>query len=166
MRLLPLLLAVFLCGAPALAQSSPKEIVTSFYKDYLKALESNPSGWVQALMASQTGHMEKPLMDDLNRLASGDPNKGEPFLDFDPFSNSQMGLDSFTVGEPVLRQGLAYVPVAVHLNRDPGPEKVRLRFVLRDQGAGWRIANVAYPAENGMQAWDLKTMLKDALQGL
>lgn len=165
MRLLSLLIIVFLCGAPALAQSSPKEIVTSFYKDYQKALETSPSQWVQALMAAQASHVEKPLSDDLIRLASGDPSKGEPFLDFDPFSNSQMGLDSFTIGEPVLKGGLAYVPVAMRLSREPGPEKMRARFVLRDQGSGWKIANVAYPAENGMQAWDLKTMLKEVLQG-
>ena len=115
-------------------------------------------------MKSQAGHIEPNLSDDLIRLASGDPNNNEPFLDFDPFSNSQTGLDSYTVGDPVMRQGLAYVPVALRLSREPGPEKVRLRFVLRDQGAGWRIANVAYPAENGIAAWDLKSMLKDALK--
>ena len=157
-------MALFLCGVPALAQSSPQAIVASFYKDYQQALESSPGGWVEALMKSQAAHMEAGLSDDLVRLASGDPNNNEPFLDFDPFSNSQTGLDSYTVGEPVIRQGLAYVPVALRLSREPGPEKVRLRFVLRDQGAGWRIANVAYPAENEAAAWDLKSMLKEALK--
>jgi hypothetical protein len=149
---------------PALAQASPQEVVNSFYKDYTYAMESTPRQWMETLMGRQTANMEKPLLDGLLRLAAGDPNKGEPFLDFDPFSNSQTGLDSYTVGEPTYKQGLAYVPVSMRLSREPGPERMRLRFVLRDQGQGWKVANVAYPAENGMAAWDLKGYLNDGLQ--
>jgi hypothetical protein len=160
-----LILIITLLTVPALAQSlSPKEIVSSFFTDYTQAMQSTPGQWVQTLMENQINHVESPLVDGMLRLAEGDPSKGEPFLDFDPFSNSQMGMETFTVGEPVMKQGLAYVPVSMRLAREPGPEKVRLHMILRDQGAGWKIANVAYPAENGVKAWDLKKYLGETLQ--
>ncbi len=160
-RCLAVLMLALLTHAPALAQKlSPKEVVTSFYKDYRAAIDG-PGNWMERLMAKQAGNLEKPLVDGLLKLASGDPEKNEPFLDFDPFSNSQTGLLSYTVGQPSEKGGLVYVPVAMKMDGPPGPEKVRARFVLRDSGQGWKVANVAYPAENGMEAWDLKAYLSE-----
>jgi hypothetical protein len=163
-NLIRMALVVLLLSTSVWAQSSPQEIVKSFYGDYNKAMSAAPRRWMQTLMSEQSEHVEKPLSEALVRLAEGDPTRNEPFLDFDPFSNSQTGLESYTVNEPTFKQGLAYVPVAMRLSRDPGPERIRLRMVLRDSGQGWKIANVAYPAEAGMAAWDLKSYLKDIFQ--
>lgn len=160
-RCLAVLMLTLLTSAPALAQKlSPKETVVSFYKDYRQAIDG-PGNWMERLMAKQGDHLEKPLADWLLKLASGDPEKNEPFLDFDPFSNSQTGLLSYSIGGPSEKGGLVYVPVAMKMDGPPGPERVRARFVLRDSGQGWKIANVAYPAESGMEAWDLKAYLNE-----
>lgn len=163
-RFLLLFFTTLLTLVPAQAQSQPKQIVERFYTDYTQALATAPSRWMESLMSDQREHVEAPLRDLLLRLAAGDPNKGEPFLDFDPFSNSQQGLESYTVGEPSEKKGLVYVPVLMRVGRSDGPEVMRARFVLRNQGAGWQIANVAYPAENGMAAWDLLGYLKDTFK--
>jgi hypothetical protein len=158
-RHLLLLWLVGLLVTPALAQS-PEQIVTTFYGDYRYALEAAPGQWMATLVKRQAHHLEPALSDRLLRLANGDPNKGEPFLDFDPFSASQMGMEEFNVGTSQVKQGLTYVPVSMRLAGEPGAQKVRLHFVLRpDVGGAWRIANVVYPAENGMASWDLKGYL-------
>lgn len=149
---------------PALGQTSPQQVVKNFYADYTKAMATPSGRWVEALMASQGATLEQPLRDGLTRLAQGDPGKAEPFLDFDPFSNSQMGLSSYTIGNAVMKDGLAYVPVAGRLEGEPGPEKVWLRMVLRQSGQTWKIANLVYPADNGMAAWDLKAYLADTFK--
>jgi hypothetical protein len=164
MRRLALLFSFTLLLLPAQAETGAKTIVENFYKDYNQALATTPQRWMETLMNDQREHVEDPLRDLLLRLAAGDPNKGEPFLDFDPFSNSQQGLDSYTVGEPTMKGGLAYVPIKMRVGRSEGPEVMRARFVLRKQGYGWQIANVVYPAENGMAAWDLLGYLKDTFK--
>lgn len=157
---------LFLLGltAPTLAQTSPKEIVVAFYVDYTKAIETPSESWVKILMNSQKEHLEQPLVEGMLRLADGDPSKGEPYVDFDPFSNSQVGLESYRIGEPTSKDGLVYVPVFMRLERLPGPERMRARFVLRNSESGWKIANVVYPAEDGMPAWSLKGYLQETFQ--
>lgn len=157
--LLPLLLLALTSGSMA-----QEATVKSFYQAYMAAVEQHPQEWVQHLMKVQNDNVEGELSSMLVQLANGQPGTEEPWLDFDPFSNSQMGTQSYTVEKAVLKDGLAYVPVAIRYYRDTGPEKVRLRVVLRQAGSGWKIANFVYPAEAGMAAWDLKTFLKQTLK--
>lgn len=160
-----LLLLVFgFLTAPVLAQNSPQEFVNAFYKDYTYAMRATP-GWIETLLSRQSANMEPGLSDKLLRLAQGDPNQNEPYLEFDPFSNSQTGMETFTVGQPRAKQGLTYVPVSMRLLNEPGPSRVRLHFVLRGSSAeGWKIANVVYPAESGLPSWDLKGYLNDTFK--
>lgn len=163
MRCFSLLALALWCCLPAVAQSGPRDLVQAFYVDYRAASEAN-GRWVDALLQRQAAHMDPFLVDGLRRLEAGDPSSGEPFLDFDPFSNSQMGMESYTVGSPTQHQGLVYIPIFMRLSRDPGPESLRARFVLRDQGQGYKIVNIVYPAEDGAPAWDLKGYLRETLQ--
>ncbi len=157
--LVPLLLLALVSSA--MAQEST---VRSFYQAYMAAVEEHPQAWVQHLMQVQADNVESDLSSMLVRLANGKPGTEEPWLDFDPFSNSQMGTQSYTVGKATLKDGLAYVPVAIAYYRDTGPEKVRVRVVLRQTGSVWKIANFVYPADAGMATWDLKSFLKQTLQ--
>lgn len=155
---------VFFClvaCSPAWAQLPPKEVVASFYQDYTQAMNAPTESWVKTLMSRQKANLEQPLIDGMLRLADGDPSKGEPYLDFDPFSNSQVGLESYRLGEPSQRDGLVYVPVLMGNTGYSGPPRMRARFVLRDSGSGWKIANVVYPAEDGMPSWDLRGYLQE-----
>lgn len=98
-------------------------------------------------------------------MAQGQPGGEEPWLDFDPFSNSQTGIETYSLGEVTEKGGLAYVPVNIRYPRDPGAEKMRLRVVLRPGSDGsWKIANVAYPAGDGVAAWDLLSYLKNSFK--
>ncbi len=153
---------LLLLSFPTLAQGTPDAVVRGFYDDYTLALQHNPQRWVQTLMANQRDQVERELHDWLVRLADGKPGGDGPWLDFDPFSNSQMGIDSYTVGQPSFKDGLAYVPVKVRFSRDSGPERLRTRVVLRQHGNSWKIANFAYPAEAGMEAWDLRGFLRES----
>ncbi len=157
--LLPLLWLALTSGAVA-----QEATVKSFYQAYMAAVEQHPQGWVQHLMKVQKDNVEAELSSMLVQLANGKPGTDEPWLDFDPFSNSQQGTQSYTVGTATVKDGLAYVPVAIRFPHDPGPEKVRLRVVLRQAGSSWKIANFVYPAEAGMAAWDLKGLLKESLK--
>lgn len=161
MRTVSLLLLLLLLAIPARA-SSPEDTVRAFYQAYLVSLEKTPAHWVESLLAAQQDSIEPALSGPLLKLSQGDPNKGEDFLDFDPFSNSQIGVDTYTVQSSSMKGGLAYVPVAMRLSHQSGAEKVRLRFVLRPHGPDWQIANILYPAEAGAPAWDLKSYLQHA----
>lgn len=163
------LIALFLLGLPALAQESPKAVVESFYKDY-KASTDRPAedqggdsaGWISWLMKKQTAHVEPELRDYLLKLEASDISERGP-LNADPFSNGYWAVASYTVKEPTMKDGLAYVPVAMYVGRGKGPEVVRVRLVLRDSGNGWKIANAVYPAIEGQPAWNLLDELKKLL---
>lgn len=159
MRKASLLLLLLALALPVRA-STPEDTVRAFYQSYLVSLEKTPSQWVQNLLQAQQANVEPALSAPLLALSQGDPNKGEDFLDFDPFSNSQIGIDTYTVQASSRKGGLAYVPVAMRLSHQSGPEKVRLQLVLRPHGPDWQIANILYPAEDGRPAWDLKSYLK------
>ncbi|MGE0495296.1 MAG: hypothetical protein AB7S38_39180 [Vulcanimicrobiota bacterium] len=158
------ILLVLLLSGLAWADATPGQVVDSFYRTYTQSVESTPRSWVQTTMAKEAAHIESDLSEMLVELANGDPNSGGPWLDFDPFSNSQMGVESYSLGETIVKDGLAYVPVSIKFPRDPGPARLRLRVVLRQSEGAWRIANFAYPAEAGMAAWDLRTFLKETLK--
>lgn len=155
MRTVLLLLLALTLSAQA---TTPEETVKSFYKTYMASMDK--PGWVKNLLEAQKANVDPELSKPLLKLSQGDPNRGEDFLDFDPFSNSQMGIETYTVQKATMKDGLAYVPVAIKLYRAPGPEKVLLRVVLRPNGQGWQIANLVYPASDGAAAWDLKGYLK------
>ncbi|MCA9792686.1 MAG: DUF3828 domain-containing protein [Candidatus Eremiobacteraeota bacterium] len=158
------ILLVLLLSSLAWAETTPSQVVDSFYRTYTEAVESAPRTWVQTTMAKEAAHIESDLSAMLVDLANGDPNTGGPWLDFDPFSNSQMGVESYSLGETTLKGGLAYVPVSIKFPRDPGPARLRLRVVLRQSEGAWKIANFVYPAEAGMAAWDLRGYLKETLK--
>ncbi len=162
------LLALLIClSAPVAAQrtleKTPDLAVHGFYEDYSQALQREPSRWLQALVTAQRAHLETELADLLMRLADGVPGGDEPWLDFDPFSNSQIEIEDYMIGRASHHQGLAYVPVLIKFDFDT-EYHMRVRAVLRQHGSDWKIANFVYPAEEGMEAWDLLRYLRDSFR--
>lgn len=162
-----LLALIVVLSAPSAAQrkleKTPDLAVHGFYESYAQALQQEPSGWLQALVGEQRAHLETELADLLLRLANGQPGGDDPWLDFDPFTNSQVGFDDYMIGRASYHQGLAYVPVMVKFDFDT-EYRMRVRAVLRQHGSDWKIANFVYPAEEGAPGWDLLRYLRDSFQ--
>ncbi|NDD30733.1 MAG: DUF3828 domain-containing protein [Proteobacteria bacterium] len=150
----------------AWAQSTPEQTVNAFYRDYMTAVERSPRNWVETLVNGQKANLDAHLAAGLLEMAGNTPESGKPWLDFDPFGNSQMGTKSFTVRSAVNKNGQILVPVAILLNRDQGPAKVRVTAVVKqwEPGGKYIITNFLYPAEYGAPGWDLQGFLKKTLK--
>lgn len=160
-------LIVFLfTSLPVVADTSAKSVVASFYKSYQSSQNRDGAederGWLSWLLDEQRSHVEETLRSYLLRLETS--NYQGPVLTVDPFSNGTWAMSSYTVKEPVLKEGLAYVPVFMYVGRGKGTEIERVRIVLRQSSGGWKIANVVYPALDGQPAWDLMSRLKQKLR--
>lgn len=148
----------------AWGQSTPEKTVDAFYRDYMTAGERTPRRWVETLVEKQRSHLDKDLAAWLTEMASNPPGSDKPWLDFDPFSNSQMGTQKYAVKPAVTKNGQTLVPVAILMNRESGPPKVRVTVTLQERGGKWIITNFLYPADDGMKAWNLKDFLKTELK--
>lgn len=148
----------------ATAAATPEQTVESFYHDYMISDERSPRHWVETLVEMQKANLDKDLAAWLLEIAANQPGNDKAWLDFDPFGNSQMGTKKYVVKPAVKKNGQTLVPVAILLNRDVGPPKVRVTVALQQRGGKWIITNFLYPAEAGMKAWDLKTFLKTQLK--
>ena len=164
MRHLAILLTVsFLLFSPAIAQTEPRAVVDGFYKSYMAQMNT-PGNWLKPLMEKNSAVVEPQLRDLLIKLSEGEPGGEAPWLDFDPISNSQMGTESYSLGQTKMKGSLAYVPVTITYPGRPGPAQLAANVVLRQSGGTWKIANLAYPARDGMKAWDLLGYLKESFK--
>lgn len=162
-RLLCCLVVAFFLVSPSLAEIEPRTVVDDFYKSYL--VESHkPGNWLKSLMEKNGNALEPALRDLLLKLSQGEPGGDEPWLDFDPFSNSQMGTESYSLGQTKMKGSLAYVPVLITYPFAPDKAHLAANAVLRKSGGTWKIANLAYPASDGMPAWDLLGYLKESFK--
>ena len=158
-----ILVAMLLLAAPSLAQTEPKTVVDTFYKSYMQQMEK-PGNWLKPLMEKHSANVEPQLRDLLVKLSEGEAGGEAPWLDFDPFSNSQMGTEAYTLGQTRMKGSLAYVPVKIKYPRDPGPAQLAANVVLRQTDGKWKIANLAYPARDGVKEWDLLGYLKESFK--
>lgn len=92
------------------------------------------------------------LYSQLTKAYNADPNTGN-FLDFDPWSNTQMGAEKYTVGKARLVGGLAKVPITVSVL---GGGTQKYTCVLRPAGDSWQVANLVYAPD-----FNLLTILKE-----
>ncbi len=137
-------------------ETTAKELVQGFYRDF-QASQDN-----RKFIPSQKSRLSSELYRLLCDIADNDPSTDEVWLDFDPFTNSQMNAATLTVGKPQPKGQLLYLPVAMSL-RIPGQEKVRVFVVVGDENGNPRILNFVYPAAEGMPSWDLKKWLQTQL---
>lgn len=117
-------------------------------------------GWLQKNGNQASKHLDEAqdlLTSDLYTQLTGaygkDPNTGN-FLDFDPWSNTQMGATGYVVGNGRMVGGQAKVPITVNI--DGGGKTTYTCILTRDDAAGWRIANLVYGPK-----FDLLTVLRD-----
>lgn len=149
-----LLLAIFV-SAPVSADSY--QTTQKFYDWFLQAGDHYRKNFSQA-----RPFFTPELYDLLTEGFQKQPDDGW-FVDFDPFSNSQMGLQAATVGKPkVLGAGLAMVPVTPVYGRGGASnyEGDIIKVYLKKVGGEWKIANLAY---TGDYPFELKAFLKDGL---
>ena len=163
MRLFIALLLSFLVATPCFADTEPASVVKAFYQSYMDQM-GQPGNWLKPLMEKNSAAIEPGLRDLLVKLSEGEPGGEAPWLDFDPLSNSQMGTEAFTVGAAKMKGSLAYVPVNIRYPHNPGPARLAAHVVLRQSGGAWKIANLVYPARDGMASWDLLGYLKESFK--
>lgn len=144
MRILILLL--LLSGA-ALAQTTPEAVATKLYDWALKADLK-----IRERLPEAEQFLTPELYGLLSKAYNLDPNTGS-FLDFDPWSNSQMGAQKYTVGKARLVGGLAKVPITVSILHGG---KGSYTCVLRPAGDSWQVANLVYAPD-----FNLLSYLKD-----
>ncbi len=162
-HLLTLLILTFVLLHPATAQTEPRAVVDGFYRSYMAQMNT-PGNWLKPLMEKNSAVVEPQLRDLLIKLSEGEPGGDSPWLDFDPLSNSQMGTESYSLGETRMKGSLAYVPVKIKYPGMAGSAQLATNVVLRQSGGIWKIANLAYPARDGMKAWDLLGYLKESFK--
>ena len=130
-----ILILLFLTALPLFAESHPDKAARQFYDFLEKYAEHAPKHLNQAQEM-----LTEELYSQLTRAYAKDPNTGD-FLDFDPFSNTQMGATGYRLGPAKLVAGQAKIPVTALIE---GGGKVRYTCVLSKVGADWRVANLVY----------------------
>ncbi len=154
-RVLSILLLAVLFSAPASADSY--DTTQKFYDWFLQAGDHYRKNFTEARP------LFTPELYGLLTEAFGKQPDDGWWLDFDPFSNSQMGLQSASVGKPkVLGADLAMVPVTPLYGRGGASnyEGDIIKVYLKKVGSEWKIANMAY---TGDYPFELKAYLKDGL---
>ena len=154
-RLITILLLAIAISAPVAADSY--DTTKKFYDWFLQAGDNYRKNFSQA-----EGYFTSELYSLLTEGFSKQPDDGW-FLDFDPFSNSQMGLQAASVGKPkALGPDLAMVPVTPLYGRGGASnyEGDVIKVYVKKVGSDWKIANMAY---GGDYPFELKAYLKDGL---
>lgn len=141
---------VLLLTGMAVAQTTPEAVAGKLYA-WLQKVDDKSS---QRLSEAQE-YLTPELYGLLTQAYNLDPNQGV-FLDFDPWSNSQMGAEKYAVGKSKLVGGVAKVPITVHL-RHAGVQKYTC--MLKPAGDTWQVANLVYAPD-----FDLLSVLKDLLK--
>lgn len=150
-------LCLLLLGSAAWGQEpSAEALVRGFYQDFQR-IDDN-----RKFIPTQRERLSATLYDLLCDIADNDPSQDQAWLDFDPFSNSQMNAATIQVGTSRQKGGLSYVPVSMSL-RVPGQERLRTHVVVGPDQGKLKILNFVYPAEDGMPSWDLKKWLHTQL---
>lgn len=123
---------------PAWCQESPEKTVSQLY-GWLKKVDIQ----AQKRLPEIQGFLTPELYDQLTRAYQRDPSTGE-FLDFDPWSNSQMGASGYSWGPARMVGGQAKVPITVNIYRGG---TTKYTCVLSPSASGWRVANLVYTPE-------------------
>lgn len=129
------LLLVLLLTANVWAQATPEQVVARLYGWLLKA-----DMQAQKRLPEVKDCLTPLLYSQLTRAYNLDSQSGE-FLDFDPWSNSQMGAEDYKWGPARMVGQQAKVPITVF---HPHAGKQTYTCVLERGGAGWQVANLVY----------------------
>lgn len=106
--------------------------------------------WLQKAGDQSSKHLDQvqdaltpELYQQLTAAYARDPNSGE-FLDFDPWSFTQMGASGYVVGNARMVGGQAKIPVTVKVL---GGGRSTYTCILTSDGGDWRVANLVYTPE-------------------
>ena len=141
-----LLLLLLCCPAFSQAPPGPDQVARKLYNWALKA-----DTQVGKKIAEARGYLSDELYSQLSRAYNKNPDDGE-FLDFDPFSNTQMGASGYQVGKAVVEGSRARVPVKVQVL---GGGETSYSCHLRRINEEWRVSNFVYSKD-----FDLLSALK------
>lgn len=141
------LIIVLLLTLGVSAQTGPDAVVAKLY-GWLEKVGENAQKRLPEIQSCLTPE----LYDQLTRAYAKDPNTGE-FLDFDPWSNTQMGADHYHWGKARMVGGQAKSSITVDVHRGG---TVLYTVVLTQAGDSWKVANLVYSSE-----MNLLSVLKD-----
>jgi len=144
-----ILLLVLFLSAPVWAEATPAQVAQKLYSWVAKV-----DIQVSKRLPEVQQFLTPELYDQLNRAYHLDSNEGV-FLDFDPWSNSQMGAEKYTCGPATISGTMAKVPITVRLLHGQGKTN-KYSCVLLHKTAGWQVANLVYDPK-----FNLMSVLKD-----
>jgi hypothetical protein len=132
--------------ANAFAASTPQAVVTQFYQWYVQN-QANARGRID----QQKSAFEPNFYQQLVLAFQKRPQDGR-FLDFDPFSDSQVNTYRMVVRSTrrssYSSQG-AEVDIDVYAGLRPPGTPVPIKVLVRQQDNRWQISNLVY-----MRSWD------------
>uniref|UniRef100_B8HJZ2 DUF3828 domain-containing protein n=1 Tax=Cyanothece sp. (strain PCC 7425 / ATCC 29141) TaxID=395961 RepID=B8HJZ2_CYAP4 len=134
-----LLLAGLILPSPTLAEMGPAATVEGFYQWYV----SNQDRLRQKL-SQQKDLFEPVLYQQLIQAFQKQPQDGQRWLDFDPFSDTQVRTYSSKVRSVKLKEDKAIIDIDVYAGlRQPG-SPVPIQVLLQRQNDKWQITNFVY----------------------
>jgi hypothetical protein len=172
MRLVPavtaLLLASGMMSSPAATTATPLQKTVpcpaaataqldGFYRWFLATKDGGRSQ-----LQSQKQRFSQELYRELRAAFALQPADGR-FVDFDPFSNSQVGSYGHRIAG-CQRNGDGLLLMRVEVLAGLGPSRtspVPLDYVLSPSGQSWRITDIRYPGEVN---FSLRSYLQDLLK--
>jgi len=134
-----------------IAADAPQTVVTQFYQWYVKDQDR-----LRERISQQRDSFDPALYQQLTQAFQKQPSDGQ-FLDFDPFSGTQVSSYKATVRNVQKTSNTkADVNIDVYAGlRSPG-KPVPIRVVVVQQNDRWRINNLVYKEPE----FDLLTQLK------
>ena len=132
------LLIFLLLTLAAPAQSTPESVVGRLYPWLLQV-----DARVQQRLSEVQDCLTPELYSQLTRAYTKDPNSGD-FLDFDPWSDTQMGADDYHWGPTRMVGQLAKVPITVTVH---GGGTQKYTCILTRSAGRWQVANLVYSSD-------------------
>lgn len=139
------------------SRPGPQQVAQSFYKIF----DKNQDSRTKVLSLGGKLFIERGLLERMQATDANGPGD-KKWFDFDPFSNGQMNVAEYKVGEAKKGAEVAKVPVQVSF-RVPGHLSPAVTLELKRRAGAWKITNFLYPAAHGSDAWDLRGWLTDAV---
>jgi hypothetical protein len=101
--------------------------------------------WEKHRQAWFTARLAQLIQDD---AAGGAAQCGVGFLNFNPFTNAQDSVASYTLGSPEARADTVLVPVRIHSGSANDGDRTAAIAMVKE-GGSWRIGNMIH------SDWDL-----------
>lgn len=124
-------------------KKTPSQRVTALYHWLLQHDDFSP--------VVHTGYLSHSLLQKLKKVLVLETDISQPFLDFDPFSDSQMKMVGFKIIATKIKKNKAWVTVQTELHKKGGTLTTVTLILEREKGI-WVVSNIQYQEGGDLQA--------------